>query len=263
MCFILQPSIRTSVSYGDGEGSSTSGSPCPSRSRDNHSAASSTVESTDRKRRYHRKRDHHGGEETRSSGYNSFSELSEFTSPSRSGDRKRTKSQSPNRDLNSDHEKGERYTKFPRKSHSKPNGDKLSNTSSHKRSESILSMTESDISGSSKEKTKRRSHEKVHSSHVESKHTETKTSKAPTIGNVAVTVTNNITYDPNDPFSFIQPVDLPLHVKLRKCLITILVVISLFILAAALGAAIYFASALKGEWVLFDNSMPNDPCVTS
>ncbi|KAL4220646.1 Kringle domain [Mactra antiquata] len=244
-----QPSIRTSVSYGEFEGSSTSGSPCPSRSRETHSAASSTVESTDRKKkRYHRKpRDQNGGEETRSSGYNSYSELSEFTSASRNGEYRRSKSHSPNRDthVHNENEKSDRYTKFPRKNHAKSHDDRMSNISSHGRSDSRHSVTESDISGSSKGKTKKKSRDKVNSTTSETKHVETKGTKVPTIGNVAVTVTNNISYDPNDPFSFIQPVDLPLHVKVRKCMMPILVVISMLILAAALGAAIYFASALK------------------
>ena len=120
----------------------------------------------------------------------------------------------------------------------------------NKRSESNLSVDESVNSLSSSRERTRKAKEagkRASSASIDSKLNETP-QKTPTIGNVAVTVTNNIQYDPNDPFSFIQPVDLPFHKKVRKCMGPVIAVIVLLILAACLGAAIYFATALKGRY---------------
>lgn len=247
--FYFQPSIHTSVSYGEFEGSSVSGSSYPPRGRNTHSAPPSTLDKNDKKKR-RRKRDSSSEELRTSSGYNSYSELSEFTTNSRSSEQRYSKSLPSSADSQTDIEKGERYSKFPRKS-SRTVDEKKSRVS-HKRSDSKLSVTESDFSGSSKDRTKRK-HDRGSTASLDSKMYDSKTTKIPTIGNVAVTVTNNIQYDPNDPFAFVQPIDLPLHVKVRKCLGPVMAVMLLLILAAALGAAIYFASALKGNiyFVLF------------
>ena len=114
---------------------------------------------------------------------------------------------------------------------------------SHSANDSDMSVSSKDRSSKSTEKEKRGSSNSLDSKRHE---TDSKTQKVPSIGNVSVTVTNNIQYDPNDPFSFIQPVELPFYKKVRKCMGPIVAIVLLLILAAALGAAIYFASELKG-----------------
>ena len=237
---LLQPSIHTSVSCADFDGSSVSSSYYNQRAQKSNSEPPGTIDRTDEKKR--RKRREKSREDTRtSSGYNSYSELSEFGNTSKYSDDRQGKNKA--RDSSSDNERNERYSKYPRKT-SKVTEDNKIHDVSHKRSDSKLSVAESDLSGSSKDK--KRTTDKGSAANVEQK-----THKVPAIGNVSVTVTNNIQYDPNDPFSFIQPIDLPFHKKVRKCLGPVMAVLLLIILAAALGAAIYFASALKGMIFLF------------
>jgi hypothetical protein len=228
------------VSCGDFEDSSVSSSYYNQRGRKGSSEPPGTLDRSDEKKR--RKRRDKSHEDTRtSSGYNSYSELSEFGNTSKCSDEKQGKHRG--RDSSSDNEKNDRYSKYPRKT-SRVIEDKILEVT-HKRSDSKLSVAESDLSGSSKGK--KRSTDKSSTANAEQK-----THKVPTIGNVSVTVTNNIQYDPNDPFSFIQPIDLPFHKKVRKCLGPVMAVLLLIILAAAIGAAIYFASSLKGRLAYFD-----------
>lgn len=170
--------------------------------------------------------------------------MSEFANTSRSSDERKSKSHNSHRGSQNDLDKSDRYSRFPAKRRTSLNVEEKPLHEAHSRCDSKLSMSESELSGSSKEQKKRKSPDKPKSSSLDNFYTDAKT--APTIGNVAVTVTNNMQYDPNDPFSFIQPVAVPFHVKVRKCLGPIAGVLLLCILAAALGAAIYFASALKG-----------------
>lgn len=232
MCSVpFQPSVHTSLSYGELENSSISSGSYIQRGRVNNFVPPGKEANRSRRN------DTHYDETRTSSGYSPYSELSDFGSASSASRENKTK----NKNYSSDKEKNERYSKFPRRSSRSPPEDKVSEVS-QKRCNSKLSVAESDISSASKER-KKRSPERGNTAC-----TETKTQKVPSIGNVAVTVTNNIQYDPNDPFSFIQPVDRPLHAKMRKCLGPVMAVLLLLILAAALGAAIYFASALKGRW---------------
>lgn len=234
-----RPSIHTAVSYGEFEGSLASGSSFSPRGRKVHSAPSSTLDNNENRPR--RKKRESSTDDTRtSSGYNSYSELSEFNSTTKSSEQGQNKTYKQTKGSQNELDKTERYSKFPKKP-AKGLEDKSSGAA-HKRSDSKISAPESDKSSSSKGKTKT---SKGSSAGLDSKGQESKTQKVPAIGNVAVTVTNNIQFDPNDPFAFIQPIGIPFHVKLRKCLGPIMAVILLLILAAALGAAIYFASALK------------------
>lgn len=180
--------------------------------------------------------------ESQTSGYTSYSESSEVASCSRNTERcdqlRSLQKQSGVSALNGDRD---RYTKAHKRT-PKLQDDK---GISHRRTNSKLSVAESDISSSSKERKKQcENYGSTHSLDSKS-NSEFRGPKTPTIGNVSVTVTNNIQYDPSDPFSFIQPVAIPFNVKVRKCVGPMLAVILLLILAAALGAAIYFASALK------------------
>ncbi|WAR27671.1 hypothetical protein MAR_013375 [Mya arenaria] len=233
----MLPSLHTSTSYGDFEGntSTTSGSSFMRGDRTTHSAPPTEL---DRKKKT-RGRD----DETRtSSGYNSYSELSEFA---RSSEKRKSASLKSNRYSSSnDADHDDRYTRFPNKHKSMDTLENKHNRSSakHKHTESRMSICSSEPSqNSSKERSLKRNTDK--NSNSDNYFSDGKS--VPTIGNVAVTVTNNVNYDPNDPFSFIQPVDVPFLLKLRKCAGPISAVLLLLILAAALGAAIYFASALK------------------
>ena len=245
--FYFQPSIHTSASYAEFEGnaSTASGSSYQRSNRTGHSTTNSDIE----KKKRRRKRESSQDETRTSSGYNSYSELSEFANTSRSSEERKSKLNHAHKGSHHDlSEKGDRYSKFPKRRCSLTSDDtKLS--VSHSRCDSKLSMSESELSGSSKEQKKRKSADKSKNTSLDNYYTDAKT--APTIGNVAVTVTNNIQYDPNDPFSFVQPVDVPFNVKVRKCMGPIAAVLLLCILATALGAAIYFASALKGKFLLF------------
>lgn len=240
--FLFQPSIHTSASYAEFEGnaSTASGSSYQRSNRTSHSTTNSDIE----KKKRRRKRESTPDDTRTSSGYNSYSELSEFANTSRSSEERKSKQHHSHKTSQHDLDKSDRYSKFPKRRSSLTSEDKSLNVS-HSRCDSKLSMSESDLSGSSKEHKKRKSADKTKANNIDNYYSDAKT--APTIGNVAVTVTNNIQYDPNDPFSFIQPVDVPFHVKVRKCVGPIAAVLLLCILAAALGAAIYFASALKGK----------------
>lgn len=55
------------------------------------------------------------------------------------------------------------------------------------------------------------------------------------------------TIDSTEPFAFIQPVSVPFSIRIRKLLGPVMGVLLLIVLAASLGAAIYFATALKGK----------------
>lgn len=240
--FCFQPSVHTSASYAEFEGNASTAS--GSSYQRNHRNSSSTTTSDVEKKKRRRKRENAPDDTRTSSGYNSYSELSEFANTSRSSDERKTKSNHSHKGSQHDLDKSDRYSKFPKRRSSLTVEDKAPSVA-HSRSDSKLSMSESELSGSSKGHKKRRGSEKPKSNSLDSFYSDAKT--APTIGNVAVTVTNNIQYDPNDPFSFIQPVAVPFHVKVRKCMGPIAGVLVLCIIAAALGAAIYFASALKGR----------------
>ena len=239
----FQPSIHVSASYGDLEGTTSSASSSVyniPRIREPSLSGSQGLED----KRSRRKTRETSSDETGTSGYstNSISELSEFSSPFRTDKGKLAPSGGKRRQSSDD--RGSKHSSDRLSSRDNKSLDRNLN----KRSESSLSVNDSVTSlSSSRERTKRAKEagKRASSASIDSKHNE-RTQKAPTIGNVAVTVTNNIQYDPNDPFSFIQPVDLPFHVKVRKCLGPIIAVVLLLILAAALGAAIYFAAALKG-----------------
>ncbi|KAH3805000.1 hypothetical protein DPMN_133292, partial [Dreissena polymorpha] len=237
-------SLHTSASYGDfdAKSSTVSGS---SYMRGNRSDHSLPLSEQDRKRKRRPRED----DAPTSSGYNSYSEMSEFANTSRSSkQRKSTNSLTLNDKHHSDID-DDKYLKIPRNSSSGRLDDsnhlrvpKQSKTSLHSRSDSKLSMSGSEpstkvsSSGVRKKKTDKSSPHKC--SHNEKIST-------PTIGNVSVTVNNNVNYDPNDPFSFIQPVEIPFYAKVRKCLGPLAAVLLVVVLAGALGAAIYFASALK------------------
>ena len=191
------------------------------------------------------------GRDDETSGYNSYSEVSEVA---KSSENTKSTSLKSNKNSSSDLKKDERYSRFPRNK-STDNFEKkhLKTTEKHKRSESKLSMCSEQSGTSSKEREKTLKKNKETTSFSDNYYSDGK--HTPTIGNVAVTVTNNVNYDPNDPFSFIQPVNLPFHVKLRKTLGPVSIVLLLLILASALGAAIYFASALKGNVLCFDRTL--------
>ncbi|KAL5005299.1 hypothetical protein ScPMuIL_018755 [Solemya velum] len=53
------------------------------------------------------------------------------------------------------------------------------------------------------------------------------------------------TIDSTEPFAFIQPVSVPISIRIRKLLGPVMGVLLLIVLTASLGAAIYFATALK------------------
>ena len=266
---MLQAPFHRSTSYGDFEGTSSSATSSglfniPRIRTDVQSTSSSTNTLEDRRK--HRRTRETSSEETGTSGYstNSISELSEFSSPYRSDKGKlqvpkhhgKRRQSSDDRGSKSSTEQLSRSS--DRDTRSKSSTDRLSDRDSkssdrklNKRCESNLSVNDSVTSlSSSRERTRKvkEAGKRASSASIDSKLSSEITQKTPTIGNVAVTVTNNIKYDPKDPFSFIQPVDLPFHVKVRKCMGPILAVILLLILAGALGAAIYFATALKGNY---------------
>ena len=268
--FLLQAPFHRSTSYGEFEGTSSSATSSgmfniPRIRTDVHSTSGSTHTLEDRRK--HRRQRETSSEETGTSGYstNSISELSEFSSPYRSDKGKLQVPKTGHKRRQSSDDRGSKSSteRLSRSSdtRSKSSNDRLSDRDSkssdrklNKRCESNLSVDDSVTSlSSSRERTRkvREAGKRTSTASIDSKFSSEITQKTPTIGNVAVTVTNNIKYDPNDPFSFIQPVDLPFHVKVRKCMGPILAVILLLILAASLGAAIYFATALKGNVYAF------------
>ena len=281
--FLLQAPVHRSTSYGDFEGTTSSATSSsmfniPRIRTDIYSTSSSTHTLEDPRK--HRKTRETSSDETGTSGYstNSISELSEFSSAYRSdkgklqvpksgGKRRQSsdeKGSKSSTDRVSDRDRGSKSSTerlSDRDRGSKCSTERLSDRDSkhsdrklNKRRESNLSVNDSVTSLSSSREQTRKAKETGKS--VDSKLSSEITQKAPTIGNVAVTVTNNIQYDPNDPFSFIQPVDLPFHVKVRKCMGPILAVILLLIVAVSLGAAIYFAAALKGKFSLKTRYQP-------
>ncbi|KAK3589633.1 hypothetical protein CHS0354_015124 [Potamilus streckersoni] len=260
-------SVHTSQSYNDFgvSNSSASGSYTVPQKPQLHSAPSSTAGRNER--RVRRKRMGNSSDET--SGYstnNSISELSELT-PIRHPKDRRARSIPSNeyrhreqvgssgiRDSShSSHSKsrerlsGRMGTPMSAAGTSKQSNSSLSDQRLGKRSESNLSVnTNSDISRNSRDRVdKPPGRSEGQSKRPSSMHSlDSKHPIVPRNGSIGVTVTS-AQYDPNDPFAFIQTVKLPLHVRVRKCLWPIMALLLVLILAASLGAAIYFASALK------------------
>lgn len=72
-------------------------------------------------------------------------------------------------------------------------------------------------------------------------------SKRPRSGSQQLRKDSRLSEDRFDPFSFIQPVPEPFSRKVKKTLGPIFGILLLLILAASLGAAIYFAVELKSK----------------
>ncbi|KAL3847740.1 hypothetical protein ACJMK2_018634 [Sinanodonta woodiana] len=260
-------SVHTSQSYNDfgKSNSSASGSYTVPQKLQLHSAPSSTAGRNER--RVRRKRMGNSSDET--SGYstnNSISELSEMT-PIRHPKDRRAKSALSNecrhreqadcggiRDSshslhskNRERLSGRMGTPVSAAVTSRKSDSALSDQRLGRRSESNLSVnTNSDISRNSRDRVEKPSgRSEGQSKRSSSTHSiDSKNPIVPRNGSIGVTVTS-AQYDPNDPFAFIQTVKLPLHVRIRKCLWPILALLLVLIVAASLGAAIYFASALK------------------